>query len=84
MYVLPQFFAGVFYVSCHRALRDFAVLLPNIPVSGRPDKEDPAIPIVEVQQKAAEMQEERLAATGNERQMEFPMQSLPLLECLRS
>jgi hypothetical protein len=81
--VLSQFLGGVFNVPRDRSLRNLAVLLPDVPVAGSPDEEDPAVSVIQVQQEAAEMQQKRFAATGNECEMEFPVKGLPLLERLR-
>lgn len=61
MDVLAQLLAGIFNVACHGALRNLAVLLAYVAVPGCADEEGAAVPVVEIQQKIAEVEKQRLA-----------------------
>lgn len=60
--VLAELVGSITQVSRDRALGDFAVFLADIPVARRLRQEYPAIAVVEVEERLAEMQQKRLSA----------------------
>ena len=82
MNVLAQHVARIFDVASNSALRDLAVLLGDVSISRRPGEEHAPVAVVEIEQQIAEMKQQRLLASRDQRDVELAMHGLPLLQSL--